>query len=102
MSHDGGLDVCVDLTGSSPLMRTKMADFVPGRVVIHVAQRKYEADVVILLKQIRKFSTTQDIGGGAAVHIFNRIGFSIAKGVRAIQIRQYSSIFNHFEHTTRG
>ncbi|GKC24416.1 hypothetical protein Tco_1026566 [Tanacetum coccineum] len=39
-SWDGGLDVCVDLTGSSPLTQTGMADFVPGRAVIDVAQRK--------------------------------------------------------------
>nr|GEX43600.1 hypothetical protein [Tanacetum cinerariifolium] len=30
-SRDGGLDVRVDLTGSSPLTQTRMADFVPGR-----------------------------------------------------------------------
>nr|GEX22227.1 hypothetical protein [Tanacetum cinerariifolium] len=34
---DRGLDVCVDLTGSSPLTQTGMVDFVPGRVVIDVA-----------------------------------------------------------------
>nr|GEW16053.1 hypothetical protein [Tanacetum cinerariifolium] len=39
-SWDGGLDVCVDLTGSSPLTQTGMVDFVPGRVVIDAAQRK--------------------------------------------------------------
>ncbi|GKE26019.1 hypothetical protein Tco_1441403, partial [Tanacetum coccineum] len=39
-SWDGGLDVCVDLIGSSPLMQTGMVDFVPGRAVIDVAQRK--------------------------------------------------------------
>ncbi|GKE12322.1 hypothetical protein Tco_1415873 [Tanacetum coccineum] len=39
-SWDGGLDVCVDLTGSSPLTQTGMVDFVPGWVVIDVAQRK--------------------------------------------------------------
>ncbi|GJY71317.1 hypothetical protein Tco_0475020 [Tanacetum coccineum] len=33
-SWEGGLDVCVDLTGSSPLTQTGMTDFVPGRVVI--------------------------------------------------------------------
>ncbi|GJR84050.1 lysine--tRNA ligase [Tanacetum coccineum] len=33
-SWDGGLDVCVDLTGSSPLTRTGMTDFAPGRAVI--------------------------------------------------------------------
>ncbi|GJY25966.1 hypothetical protein Tco_0400692, partial [Tanacetum coccineum] len=32
---------------------------------------------------IRKFSVTQDIGARAAIHIFNRISFSIAKGVGA-------------------
>ncbi|GKE90472.1 hypothetical protein Tco_1567947, partial [Tanacetum coccineum] len=39
-----------------------------------------EADAVTLLKRIRKFSMTQDIGARAAVHIFNRISFAIAKG----------------------
>ncbi|GKB04207.1 hypothetical protein Tco_0832350 [Tanacetum coccineum] len=39
-SWDGGLDVCVDLIGSSPFTQTVMADFVPGRAVIDVAQRK--------------------------------------------------------------
>nr|GEZ63698.1 auxilin-like protein [Tanacetum cinerariifolium] len=38
-SWDGGLDVCVDLTGS-PLTQTMMIDFVPGRAVTKVAQRK--------------------------------------------------------------
>ncbi|GJV65275.1 hypothetical protein Tco_1476103 [Tanacetum coccineum] len=43
---DGGLDVRVDLTGSSPLTQTGMADFAPGRAVIDAAQHKrvkYEA-----------------------------------------------------------
>ncbi|GKC90639.1 hypothetical protein Tco_1151288, partial [Tanacetum coccineum] len=39
-SWEGGLDVCVDLTGSSPLTQTGMTNFVPGRVVIDAAQRK--------------------------------------------------------------
>ncbi|GKD85304.1 hypothetical protein Tco_1356458, partial [Tanacetum coccineum] len=107
-SWEGGRDVCVDLTGSSPLTRTSMFDFVPGRAVDDAAQRKrvkYEAkcadirygfllfsfssfgelekDAVTLLKRIQKFSMAQDIGARAAVHIFNRISFSIAKGVRA-------------------
>ncbi|GJY48491.1 hypothetical protein Tco_0438447 [Tanacetum coccineum] len=72
-----GLDVCVDLTGSSPLTQTEMADFVPGQAVIDAAQRK--RDTISLLKQIRKFSMTRDIGARAAVHIFNRISFVIAK-----------------------
>nr|GEV19349.1 hypothetical protein [Tanacetum cinerariifolium] len=36
-SWDGGLDVCVDLTGSPHLTQTGMADFVPGRAVIDAA-----------------------------------------------------------------
>ncbi|GKC64699.1 hypothetical protein Tco_1097297 [Tanacetum coccineum] len=107
-SWDKGLDVCVDLTGSSPLTQTVMVDFVPGRVVIdaaHYKRVKYEAkcadigygflpfsfssfgefetDAVTLLKRIRKFSVAQDIGARAAIQIFSRIGFSIAKGVGA-------------------
>ncbi|GKD69174.1 hypothetical protein Tco_1323264 [Tanacetum coccineum] len=39
-SWDGGLDVCVDLTGSLLLTQTKMVDFVPGRAIIVAAQRK--------------------------------------------------------------
>nr|GEV45461.1 reverse transcriptase domain-containing protein [Tanacetum cinerariifolium] len=35
-----GMDVYVDLTGSSPLTQTWMVDFVPGRVVIEAAQHK--------------------------------------------------------------
>ncbi|GJX54129.1 hypothetical protein Tco_0282498, partial [Tanacetum coccineum] len=82
-----------------------------GRVVIDVAQRKrgkymakcaaigygfllfcfsslgeLEADAVTLLKRIRKFSMAQDIGARAAVHIFNRISFAIAKRARKIYI----------------
>ncbi|GKA17249.1 hypothetical protein Tco_0697086 [Tanacetum coccineum] len=97
--------MCVDLTRSSPLTQTGMADFVPGQAVIDVAQRKrgkymakftaigygflpfsfsssgeLEADAVTLLKRIRKFSMAQDIGARAATHICNRISFAIAKG----------------------
>ncbi|GJY12177.1 hypothetical protein Tco_0381486 [Tanacetum coccineum] len=39
-SWDGKLDVCVDLTGTSPLTQTGMVDFVLGRAVIDVAQHK--------------------------------------------------------------
>ncbi|GKE92061.1 hypothetical protein Tco_1573156 [Tanacetum coccineum] len=35
-SWDEGHDVCIDLTGSSPLTQTRMADFVLGRVMIDV------------------------------------------------------------------
>ncbi|GKG23764.1 hypothetical protein Tco_0391800, partial [Tanacetum coccineum] len=93
---------------SSPLTQTGMIDFVLGRAVIDVAQRKsvkYEAkcaeigygflpfsfssfrelekDVVTLLKRIRKYSVTQDIGARTAVHIFSRISFAITIGVGA-------------------
>ncbi|GKE42463.1 hypothetical protein Tco_1469747, partial [Tanacetum coccineum] len=42
-----------------------------------------DADAITLLKRIRKFFMAQDIGECAAIHIFNRISFSIAKGVGA-------------------
>ncbi|GKC99132.1 hypothetical protein Tco_1169407, partial [Tanacetum coccineum] len=85
-----------------------MVDFVPGRAVFDAAQRKrgkymdkcatigygflpfsfsslgeLEADAVTLLKRIRKFSMTQDIGARVAIHNFNMISFAIAKGVGA-------------------
>ncbi|GKE53846.1 hypothetical protein Tco_1489002, partial [Tanacetum coccineum] len=111
-SWDEGLDVCVDLTGFSPLTQTEMVDFVPGRAVIDAAQHKrgkyvdrcaaigygflpfsfsllgeLEADTITLLKRIWKFSITQDIEARTAIHISNRISFAIAKGVEA-QIRK--------------
>ncbi|GJY71196.1 putative reverse transcriptase domain-containing protein [Tanacetum coccineum] len=94
-SWDVGLDVCVDLTGSSPLTQTGMVDFVPdrehGKYIFKCAAIGFlpfsfsslgelEADAVTLLKRIRKFSMAQDIGTRAAIHIFNRISFAIAKG----------------------
>ncbi|GJS61183.1 CheY-like superfamily protein [Tanacetum coccineum] len=107
-SWEGGIDVCVNLTGSSPLTQTVMTDFLAGHVVVHAAYRKrvkYEAkcadigygflpfsfssfreldkDAVYLLKRIRKFSVNQHIGACAIVYIFNRISFAIAKGVGA-------------------
>ncbi|GJR43936.1 hypothetical protein Tco_1312039 [Tanacetum coccineum] len=85
-SWDEGMDVCVDLTGSSPLTQSGMIDFVPGRAVIEDAQRKHvkyeakcadigygfllfsfssfgelEKDEVTLLNRIRKLFVTQDI-----------------------------------------
>ncbi|GJU40693.1 RNA-directed DNA polymerase, eukaryota [Tanacetum coccineum] len=41
-----------------------------------------EKDAVTLLKRIRKFSTTEDIGTRATIHIFNKISFAIAKRVQ--------------------
>ncbi|GKE75604.1 hypothetical protein Tco_1537645, partial [Tanacetum coccineum] len=81
-SWDGGLDVCVDLTGSSHLTQTGMVDFIPGRFLpfSFSSLGELEAYAVTLLKRIHKFSMDQDIGARAAVHIFNRISFAIAKG----------------------
>ncbi|GKE85267.1 hypothetical protein Tco_1559009, partial [Tanacetum coccineum] len=45
-SWDKGIDVCVDLIGSSPLTQNGMVDFVRGHAVIDAAHRKrvkYEA-----------------------------------------------------------
>ena len=107
-SWDRGLDVCIDLTGSSPLTQSGLSDFVPGRVVAVAAQRKrdkYEAhckaigygflpfsfsslgeldkDVVALLKRVQAFARTQDIGARTVAHIYTRLGFAIARGVGA-------------------
>ena len=107
-SWDRGQDVCVDLTGSSPLTQTGLSDFAPGRVVIDAAQRKcakyqvacaslgygflpfsfsslgeLDAGAVTLLKRIQKFSLALDAGARAAAFIFTRLSFSIAKGVGA-------------------
>ncbi|GKB99776.1 hypothetical protein Tco_0985913 [Tanacetum coccineum] len=107
-SLDRWLDICVNLTRSSPFTQTGMINFVPGRAMIKAAQHKhvkYEAkcanigysflpfsfssfgelehDAVSLLKRIRKFSVAQDIEARADVHIFNRITFAIARGVGA-------------------
>ncbi|GKA48944.1 hypothetical protein Tco_0741902 [Tanacetum coccineum] len=52
-------------------------------------------DAVTLLKRIQKFSMTQDLGARAAAHIFNMIGFAIAKGMWAqIVSRLLSILFN--------
>ncbi|GJS68900.1 hypothetical protein Tco_0683465 [Tanacetum coccineum] len=86
-----------------------MTDFAPGRAVIDVAQHKHgkyldkcatigydflpfsfsslgelQANAVTLLKRIQKFSMVQDIRARAAIHIFNRISFAIAKGIGGV------------------
>nr|GEU99496.1 hypothetical protein [Tanacetum cinerariifolium] len=117
-SWDEGLDVCVDLMGSSPLTQTDMVDFVPNRAMIDATHRKrvkYEAkcvnieygflpfsfslleeldkDAVNLLKRIQKFFVTQDIRACGYVHIFNRINFPIAKRVGAQLVSRLSTNF---------
>ncbi|GKD02570.1 hypothetical protein Tco_1177544 [Tanacetum coccineum] len=98
-----------------------MADFVPGRAMIDVAQRKrdtymakcaaigygflpfsfsssgeLEADAVTLLKRIRKFFMAQDIRTRVVVHIFNRISIAIAKGIELhetqLVVKQFHSV----------
>ncbi|GKC11559.1 hypothetical protein Tco_1008341, partial [Tanacetum coccineum] len=126
-SWDVGRDVCVDLTRSSPLTHTNMVDFVPSRAVTEAAQRKrvkYEAkctdigygfllftfssfgelekDGVTLLKRIRKFSMAQDIRARAAIHIFNRIGFVIAKGETDIREKDEKSSKNEQNRARNG
>nr|GEX71013.1 ABC transporter A family member 9-like [Tanacetum cinerariifolium] len=59
-----------------------------------------EADVVTLLKRIRKFFMTQDIETPVVVYIFNMIGFAIAKRVGAqIFSRLSSNFFVDFNFT---
>ncbi|KAL9232348.1 hypothetical protein vseg_007471 [Gypsophila vaccaria] len=107
-SWDRGRDVCIDLTGSSTLTQTRLAYFVPGRVVADAAQRKCAkyrdrceaagygflpfsfsslgelgSDAVALLKRIQKYSVSQDAGARMAAYIFTRVSFAVAKGVGA-------------------
>ncbi|GKD24580.1 retrovirus-related pol polyprotein from transposon TNT 1-94, partial [Tanacetum coccineum] len=63
-SWEGGLDVCVDLTRSSPLTQTGMADFVPGRAVIDAAQRK----------RVKYMTKCADIGYGFLPFSFSSFG----------------------------
>ncbi|GKB75666.1 hypothetical protein Tco_0942561 [Tanacetum coccineum] len=66
------------------LTQTRMADFVPDRVMIDVAHcKRVRGRRDYMLKRIRKFFMAQDIGTRVDVHIFNRISFAIAKGVGA-------------------
>ncbi|GJU35118.1 hypothetical protein Tco_1183472 [Tanacetum coccineum] len=103
-SWDRGLDVCVDLKGSSHLTQTGMVVFLSGHAVIDATHRervKYEAkcvdirysflpllfsslgelekDSVALVKRIQKFSVDQDIGPCVDVQNFNKISFVIDK-----------------------
>ncbi|GJR09693.1 hypothetical protein Tco_0792345 [Tanacetum coccineum] len=67
----------VVLTGHRQLREMGLVDScdaVAGDMWLH-------SDAVTLLKRIRNFSVAQDIGVRAAIHIFNRISFAIARGV---------------------
>ncbi|GJX23710.1 hypothetical protein Tco_0228155 [Tanacetum coccineum] len=63
-SRDRGLDVCVDLTGFSPLTQTRMVDFVPGRAVVDVAHRK----------RVKYESKCASIGYGFLPFTFSSLG----------------------------
>ncbi|GJR54668.1 hypothetical protein Tco_1405189 [Tanacetum coccineum] len=63
-SWDVGLDVCVDLTGSSLLTQTVMVDFVLGRAVIDTAHRK----------QVKYEAKCADIGYGFLPFSFSSLG----------------------------
>ncbi|KAL9230876.1 hypothetical protein vseg_006169 [Gypsophila vaccaria] len=105
--------MCVDLTGSSPLTLSALPDYAPGRIVADAARRKcakyqvlceahgycflpfsfsslgeLESGAVDLFKRIQRISVSHDTGKRAAAHIFTRICFIIAKGVRAQIVSQ--------------
>ncbi|GKE67118.1 hypothetical protein Tco_1521279 [Tanacetum coccineum] len=64
-SWDVGRDVCVDLTGSSPLTQTGMVDFVPGRAVTEATQRKrvkYEAKCTDIMDTVFSLSHSLLLG----------------------------------------
>ncbi|GJR22223.1 zinc finger, CCHC-type containing protein [Tanacetum coccineum] len=108
--RDTLVDICyLSRISAGKEVDIRMADFLLDRAMIDVAQRKrgkymakcaaigygylpfsfsflgeLEPDAVTLLKWIRKFSMAQDIGARTAVHIFNRISFTIAKEVGRI------------------
>ncbi|GKC97461.1 hypothetical protein Tco_1167736, partial [Tanacetum coccineum] len=63
-SWDERLDVCVDLTGSSPLTQTGMVNFVPGRAVIDAAHRK----------RVKYEAKCADIGYGFLLFSFSSLG----------------------------
>ncbi|GJR92184.1 hypothetical protein Tco_0264358 [Tanacetum coccineum] len=80
-SWDGGLDVCVDLTGSSPLTQTGMVDFVPGRAVIDAAQRKrgkYMANVASMDMVLSPFPSRLGELEAAPVTLLKRSETSMA------------------------
>ncbi|GKD60094.1 hypothetical protein Tco_1297603, partial [Tanacetum coccineum] len=124
-----------NLKGSSPLTQTGMVNFVPGRAVIDVAQRKrgkymdrcaaigygflpfsfsslgeLETDAVTLLKRIRKFSITQDVGLNHVEDLLHdqHGGFTLAlldslfsNGLRIVKSIPPSSVFGGSLHLVR-
>nr|GEW91715.1 hypothetical protein [Tanacetum cinerariifolium] len=109
-----GKEVDIEMDGG----RDKPLHFVSGRAMIDVVERKHfkfmakcvsigygflpfsfsylgelEEDAVTLLKRIRKVSMAKDIRARVVVHIFNRIGFAIARGVGAQLVSQ---LFTNF------
>nr|GEV09528.1 hypothetical protein [Tanacetum cinerariifolium] len=115
-SWDRGVDVCVDLTRSSPLTQTGMTDFAAGWAVTEAAHRKrnkymakcaaigcgfllfsfsslgeLEADAVTLMKRIQKFSMDQDIGAQhrASVEAYKKVhNETVRSGLRMAIVKQ--------------
>ncbi|GJT17161.1 hypothetical protein Tco_0875867 [Tanacetum coccineum] len=84
-------DVDIGL-GSSPLTQIGMIDFVPEACCDRGCIMELEKDAVTLMKRIRKFSMTQDIGAHI-VHIISRIGFAITREVRAQRVSHLPTNF---------
>ncbi|GJZ32696.1 hypothetical protein Tco_0578132 [Tanacetum coccineum] len=76
-------DVCMDLTGSSPLKQSGMADFMLGRAVIDDTQRK----------RIKYMAKCVAIGNGRLPFSISSLGISFAnaKGVGAQIVSQLPS-----------
>ncbi|GKB06715.1 hypothetical protein Tco_0834948 [Tanacetum coccineum] len=70
-SWDERLDVCVDLTGSSPLTQTGMVDFVPGHVVIDAAHRK-RVKIEKVGKHLNKAKKKMDLSKGKEKMVMER------------------------------
>ncbi|GKC40180.1 hypothetical protein Tco_1052564, partial [Tanacetum coccineum] len=94
-------DLAAKLNTPSNLRGLKCADIGYGFLPFSFSSfGELEKDAVTLLKRIRKFSMTQDIGTRAAVHIFNRISFSIAKGVGAQIVSRLPDLYDMLKHKT--
>ncbi|GKC28567.1 hypothetical protein Tco_1035861 [Tanacetum coccineum] len=96
--HDVVRDTLVDICFRSGISAGKEVDIGLGGAIGYgflpfsfSSLGELEADAVTLLKRIQKFSMTQVIRARATIHIFNRISFAIAKGVRAQIVSQLPS-----------
>ncbi|GKB56255.1 hypothetical protein Tco_0912441 [Tanacetum coccineum] len=88
MAQDIGAGAAINIFNS---ISSVIAKGVGAQIVYRLSFNLLEKDVVTLLKWIQKFSMAQDIGAHAAIYIFSRISFSIAKGVRTHIVSRLSS-----------